>query len=1132
MAGPTIAEAILGVEIKGVGDLTKQLRDGIKAGAKEMDTTISRANKLFKDTMSKATDDAFGSRAMKHFKALRKELQDSAVKAAQAYNDSRQKGIKGEEKARLQGIVNEEKLRSKKLLDRMKMESEQLMKIESRRTKLRKSLSQAMDKTAKAQVDSLSSGIESAFSKFQSGSFGDIFSGAGKLAQRGAGAASKKSGAMAAKAAKGGKGAAQMAKMATALKGVGVALGAFAAVAGVVALLVKMFTGLEKQVKEFNKAVMEGAGAMDIAAGSGEDFDAALGEIRRASKDITNNLTWMTTGKEQMEILKGFNEAGLRLKDITKGLGDATDRMRAYQDATAMALTYSKLLGVSASQIAQDMGTLVSETGVNLEQVRDGFAKVTRIAMQSGFNVKRFYSTVLEATSGVHFWNVRIEEAAMLLKRFTDMLGKRPGTELFKSIQEGLADLDYKSRFKLLMTAGAKNTSKIYGAAAANAARKFSDTLEKNDTVAKAFENLGMKVSGDGIGEDIAKSFASMSEDEFAKTLSKLQGEGVSGEVLQQITSLRDIQSGAGGGLGAKAKAMGSLEPGAAMALKMSSFMGPLHKASAMQLAAFEDFRGLSGQQLESLRRLSRQFHGDFLNLQDLAEKQAKGTDILAENKKMAERTGFAVDKDGKVRRAQFDEMTGEMKFQGKEITDYKEMIAQQGDMVGEALALDKESYTKDQMLAQRIVQNTEPLEKAISIGIEGWLEKIYTAVEPLAKGIWKLVGKFLGLDSIAEAMESRQSLLKASAEEVQTFKEALSVLKSQKKDTEALLSESKDPAEIAVLEEKLGAIEKEIAETEVGMAGAKAARKEYERRDVEDFKGAPEVTFGSTLWEQIKWGGGGGTFGKRGFDPTQQAFINRKSAMSETARLKGVEGFSLKQGELGGYQTAEGAEEMVANQEKQMKDEKERAALREKLDEKGMLQAWDIFRESVHTDEKRQKKDQKFIEDEFEKLPSETAKEEYKMYLRGRLGRLGLSDKRTESLVSQIASDDAGQRRRGRMALGKRVGEVAGGISDPESRRMFVEPFLDYISTHQMFKDAQADGTAPDNDFLLRKDGTKVRFSPSDDILGAKKGGPIDKALGTGGKGAQISITINESHNPDKTYSTVKRVLRDGGLI
>ena len=157
------------------------------------------------------------------------------------------------------------------------------VKIESRRTKVRKSLSQAMDKTAKAQVDSLSSGIESAFSKFQSGSFGDIFSGAGKLAQRGAGAASKKSGAMAAKAAKGGKGAAQMAKMATALKGVGVALGAFAAVAGVVALLVKMFTGLEKQVKEFFPNAQ-----YKIVEAPARDFQEVL--AGRADAHITSNV--------------------------------------------------------------------------------------------------------------------------------------------------------------------------------------------------------------------------------------------------------------------------------------------------------------------------------------------------------------------------------------------------------------------------------------------------------------------------------------------------------------------------------------------------------------------------------------------------------------------------------------------------------------------------------------------------------------------------------------------------------------------------------------------------------------------------------------------------------------------------
>jgi hypothetical protein len=73
-----------------------------------------------------------------------------------------------------------------------------------------------------------------------------------------------------------------------------------------------------------------------------------------------------------------------------------------------------------------------------------------------------------------------------------------------------------------------------------------------------------------------------------------------------------------------------------------------------------------------------------------------------------------------------------------------------------------------------------------------------------------------------------------------------------------------------------------------------------------------------------------------------------------------------------------------------------------------------------------------------------------------------------------------------------------------------------------------QSPGEGPDEDFLLRNDGTKVSFSSEDDVVGAKKGGPLDKLMnkGLGGNSnatssemvvsGEATINVNINSNTD----------------
>lgn len=1100
MAGPTVAEAILGVEIKGVGDIAKQLEQGFKTGSKQLDVAAAKAGKTFSQTMKEAGDHLYGTRAMKNFQRLGQELMQATKKAALLHSEMRKKGLKVEEKERIRGLLTEEKSRISSLSKRLKMESEAIKKIDKRRTAVRKALGGAAQKTAEATTDSLASGMESAFEKMKNLRLDDLIRAPGAAAGKGGKGAFGK-GFQMKKDIQAGKMAASMGKLATSLQVVGVALGAFAAVAGAVALLVKLFIDLDSRAKEFNKELSESTGLMDLTFErgykGGKEFAEMLETVRTAAHDTNNNLKWMTMPKEQLSILKAFNEAGYRIKDMTEGLGSAEKQMQKLQDVTSVALTYSRLLGVSTDEVAGSMGTLMSETGLGLEEVTEGFGKVARIAQQSGFNVKRFYSTVLEATSGMTYYNIKIEEAAHLLDTFTKILGRKPGMEMFKAMQEGFAEMGYKERVKQIMVTGGKEVRKILSAESEKASQRFWGDFVEGKAVKGALQDVGsqfgINVSG---GKDLAQGLSKLSEKEYTKLVSELRhGHGIQGETLMELDRIRALTKGSAGSLGDQAKALDDMSETGVLAMKMTSIMGKgLHEYSLTQLMGFEETKGISGKQLKTLQNMSREFHGAYGALQEMGKDSktygvASGTALESLDKKqqsLLKMYGATVDEDGKIRKASIDQVKGTVEL-GEEIENLQEFIVKQNGVAEAAAEMEEEMLTKDQILAQQVVSNTEGLSKIIDITIAGWLERIYQIMKPVGDILLQMLSIMPGGDEVVgmvQAQKDQQDEIEMAAAAIMEAKQALPEFGERRQRLEKMLAKAEGEGESG--ESWAKGIKEQLEELNQQEKNLKATIESEEQRKtlartttVEDFASGD---YREKSLEQSK------AFWQRGKGQGAEKMGAMETAKFMEDNKKSIDYFAKY------YE--EDAEKKDDLAEKAISQEANLADAQKKRD--------DDLKEKIPTDEE---------------IASAMTAEQKKSQQEFILSALGVS----ESRISRLS---ASQRRR---LAQRKLGSDKFKSLDP-----YTQQELSKMAIHGGLKapkvgavDAAEDQAEPVEDFIVTDSGRVLKPSANDTIIGMKPGGPLDRA-----SGAQISITINESHNTEKTYSTVKRALRDGGLI
>lgn len=717
-----------------------------------------------------------------------------------------QGGMNAAAEAQLKAAMAAEQEHLRGLQLRLKIERTGAEKIIKRRKEAVQEAERLAQRTASEAGEEFGESLGKAFEDLKSGNVGGIFKGAGKRA--GAwGEGLKERGA--ARKAEGKAGGGMMEAMGGLLSKLGPALLAIGAIAAGFAAVVAVIIQADAAVKDMNRTLMaSGIAGVDLV----DQFGRAGATMKRVSQgfmeSFTFNRLWGTTAKDHIEILGAYAEAGMSFKTMTEGVKNAGEEMERLKQFTVAALTYSKLLGLSTKEVSESMATYMMDLGFTLEGVQGKFANITRAAMDSGFATKRFFNMVLQATSGMSMYNVRLEEAASLLKGLAKILGAKMGGDMLQTLTKGFKDESTQDRVKKTMTTGVGYSLDTLKKDAVNSSEEFKrkmDDLGKTAAGAdskKELESALDDVMGAGASqkspEELMKAMAKLSTGEQAKIVARAESSKNPAMVRMLAELMNKSQAFGGKGLASAQAARQFAGAGAVLDLQLNEVRGVLGKSldqidlsNMEQRMAWESITGKSGEEALKLFEVGKRFSG---RQEVLMEEQQKIRDLDAKGKtdeaqdaakafndRFGKEFGVVLDDQGNRFKAKIGLQGGvdvneSLRGEGAQRLDdtRKDMMLTAGD---ELLGKEGAKVSEDTLLAQEIASNTTDISKILEQGVEYLLSKIYSAVQFIAS----MLGHGLDPDekqAKGRASQGLQSSVEATREEMMRQQKKASDLK------------------------------------------------------------------------------------------------------------------------------------------------------------------------------------------------------------------------------------------------------------------------------------------------------------------------------------------------------------------
>jgi len=869
------------------------------------------------------------------------------------------------------------------------------------------------------------------------------------------------------------------------LASIGAAAASLAAVAGVLAGVVALLVKADKQTKDWNKTLLDGAGAADLAFEANQDgFKEMRGSLEAARKaSIKMSYQFREQPDEILSIIAKANEMGLTFGEIEERLGQAGDKMSAYAELTKVALVYSRTLGVSQGEIAEQTATWMHDLGGGLRTVEEGFSAIFQSAMVSGIGVKRFFGFVTQATAGLALYNVRIEEAAALIAELGESLGEAEAANFVQGLTKGFAADSYVDRFKRIMLTGQGATKRVIEANADVLTETFTKRMGElgpvqQGAIKKAFRDANIDYSalkqGGAAAAAELKKMGELPGKEARALVTQIRGADPA--TARQLETLIGATEGLSGNMGDQAKAMDELGPGGVLAMQLNQAMGffgkPLSDLGAMQLAAFEQFSGISGEELHQLQRVETQIRGNYEAAEEQLRLAREGQAMTMSPQEMAKQFGLVVEGQGETARlvtGALDEQYGLMK--GSEVENIEEYLVRQGDALANAVMT---PMTAQEAMAKELVKNTTSitalLETVVAHGFErlaNLLQALYDASQHLPSSIRK---------EREEMVENLQRIREELAQVQEKAYQDLSKAEQRAATAKTPEEREKAQAEVAALQKDIEAREAQLQEVEgdaykieqatggqlMGMAAAGLFRQK-------DTAEGRQALYSRVGIDFSKYEGGGA--GLMGETPT-----DRKRREEETLTNALASEVSEPLSEYSGKMTDE--------MEKEHKD---------------------LLR----------------------KYPDLTEEGYLKALKRKEMGdiaaMLWMSAENQQEVVDRLAE-------------GERLTELemgmlqAGGLEGGDLAR--IGAIYGPANWNPPTAVATPEVETPAQDFIYRGDaggGTITPFNSADDLLGMKAGGAIDKALGAGGM-SSVTININGGDTA-QIYSVVKKAMRESGV-
>lgn len=379
-----------------------------------------------------------------------------------------------------------------------------------------------------------------------------------------------------------------------------------AGLAAVVGGLAMVFGAAYSQVKDLNKAILEGSTSLDLfgpaALEAGFDLKAGLKTFRAAAFEVSE-LTGQSV-ESVLGMVKAFNSSGLSLNRLKGAFSETGSAFEAYTNMAMFATKYSQTLGMSVDEVAQNFTSLFQTLGLGLTSIEGGFTAIAAGAQLSGMNVKDFFTSVSQTTSGLALYNIRLEDTAKNLASLTKILGKEKAQE-FIGREPELGGAGIEDRFKTGMLVG-KRGQKVFQKSFEQQFSSFTQEFGSD------FGALLEGVSQQSLAKMTGKDFGGLQEKIVA--FGEKSGKGDQARAAaRRLEAVRKVAQGAQGGAMNMAKGMSGLGPlqDVSMRLLKGMALTGTQNLDDMDFIArkhFEDMTGISGKSFDEMATLLNRY--------------------------------------------------------------------------------------------------------------------------------------------------------------------------------------------------------------------------------------------------------------------------------------------------------------------------------------------------------------------------------------------------------------------------------------------------------------------------------------------------------------------------------------------
>ena len=445
----------------------------------------------------------------------------------------------------------------------------------------------------------------------------------------------------------------------------GVIAGAVAAMG----VLLAAFIAVDKKVKEFNKDLVRTHGALSVMRVGGGDLNRGLTILNHTMKDLVGNLG--VTEEEAKSLFDTLDKGGLPLESFTRGITNANKKQEALQRSLRGMYAAANQMGVGLSEYADNLTNYVNDLSMSVDSVNDSFAAIADMASKSSFGTRRFYSMVVQATSGQASLNTRLEDTGDLLLRMSKIMGAKKAAELTGKFAQGLGGMSTQERLQMstqsrggmrdIIKREGRAQTQTFGQRANVGAMSTAFARSGQSAIAAPVVTAIRELQGltenataeqrEQANQNLQRQIRELSPQNQETLINSLlsSSDGAAQQSGQQLRDVVTLMRGQSDNLAAQTEAMSVFGARGAMAATLARVEGVLGRQfdvsnprAVQQLIAMENIGQITSEQRQQITRLASSSQSQY---EELERMRSQSGELSAEQQSRLEELGFTIER-------------------------------------------------------------------------------------------------------------------------------------------------------------------------------------------------------------------------------------------------------------------------------------------------------------------------------------------------------------------------------------------------------------------------------------------------------------------------------------------------------